>query len=391
MVETIAVVLVAAGRGERAGAGLPKQYRPLAGTPVIRRTVEAFLNHPAITCLQPVILADHDALYQEAMAGLGVRTPVHGAASRQGSVAAGLEALADAQPEIVLVHDAARPFVSPDLISRMIDAARIWGAVVPGLAVTDTIKLVDTDNRIISTPDRAALRAVQTPQAFRFADLLTAHRRAAASGLDAFTDDGALIEWAGGSVYVAEGDALNIKLTHPDDFTRAEQTLRPAMETRTGSGFDVHSFEPGDHVTLGGVRIAHTARLNGHSDADVVLHALTDAVLGTIGDGDIGQHFPPSDPQWRGASSDHFLAFAVKRLNARGGCLINLDVTILAEAPRIGPHRPAMQARIGAITGLTADRIGIKATTMETLGFIGRREGIAAMATCTVQVPKVFT
>jgi 2-C-methyl-D-erythritol 4-phosphate cytidylyltransferase/2-C-methyl-D-erythritol 2,4-cyclodiphosphate synthase len=387
MSERIVAVLVAAGRGERAGGGLPKQYRLLAGKAVLAHAARPFLDHPAILAVQPVILPDHADLFAATTEGLRLRPPAHGAASRQGSVRAGLEAIADLAPDLVLIHDAARPFVTPALIDRVIAGARA-GAAIPGTLVTDTVKQIDPAGRVVSTPDRATLRAVQTPQGFSYPNLIAAHRAAARQRLDHFTDDAQLIEWAGKPVTIVEGDPMNVKLTVADDFRRAQERLAPPLQTRVATGFDVHAFEPGDQVVLGGVAIPHNARLSGHSDADVVLHALTDAVLGTIGDGDIGQHFPPSDQRWRGAASDRFLAFAVERLTARGGRLVSLDVTVLAEAPKIGPHRAAIQGRIAAIAGIAPDRVGLKATTMEQLGFIGRREGIAAMATCTALVPE---
>jgi 2-C-methyl-D-erythritol 4-phosphate cytidylyltransferase/2-C-methyl-D-erythritol 2,4-cyclodiphosphate synthase len=340
------------------------------------------------------------ALFEEALASLppGLRErvipPVAGGTSRQASVLAGLEALAALAepPGIVLVHDAARPFASADLVRRVVAAAAQGGGAVPGLAVTDTIKAVDAAGTVVATPDRATLRAVQTPQGFALPVLLAAHRCATAAGTPALTDDAAVMEWAGHAVAVVEGDPANVKLTTPHDLRRAAEDLerqgRPRMETRVGSGFDVHAFTDGDHVTLGGVRIAHDRALLGHSDADVVLHAVTDAVLGALADGDIGQHFPPSDMKWKGASSDRFLAFAIERLRARGGKLRLIDVTVVCEAPRIGPHRDAMRARIGAICAIPPARVAIKATTSEQLGFTGRREGIVAQALATVELPE---
>jgi 2-C-methyl-D-erythritol 4-phosphate cytidylyltransferase/2-C-methyl-D-erythritol 2,4-cyclodiphosphate synthase len=313
---------------------------------------------------------------------------VFGGATRQASVRAGLEALSSRSPDIVLVHDAARPFASADLIGRAVAAAEKTGAAIPVLPVTDTVKRLGPDGTIEKTIDRGPLRLVQTPQAFAFDALLDAHRRAAAKGRDDFTDDAALAEWAGMTVSVFAGEPGNIKLTTPEDFVRAEATQSVMLgDVRTGSGLDVHAFGPGDHVTLGGVRIAHTQALTGHSDADVALHALTDAVLGALADGDIGAHFPPSDPQWRGASSDRFLAFAVERVRARKGRIAHLDLTIVCEAPRIGAHRDAMRANIARVAGISVERVGVKATTSERLGFTGRGEGIAAYATATIRLP----
>lgn len=387
MAGAVAAIVVAGGRGIRAGGDLPKQYRTVGGIPVLRRSLLAFAAHPEIALVQPVIHPDDAGLFGEAAAGLPVRPPAHGGATRQASVCAGLEALAEAAPDIVLVHDAARPFVSSALVSRAIAAGRA-GAAVPGLPVSDTTKMVDSQGLVTETLDRARLRTVQTPQAFVFSALLAAHRKARAAGRDDFTDDAALAEWAGLPVGVFEGEAGNVKLTTAEDFARAErETLSTLGDVRMGMGYDVHAFTAGDHVMLGGVRIAHDRGVAGHSDADVALHALVDAILGALAEGDIGVHFPPSDPQWRGASSDRFLAFAVERVRARGGVIAHLDVAIVSEAPRIGPHREAIRARIAEIAGVTIDRVGLKATTSEKLGFVGRREGLAAHAVATIRLP----
>jgi 2-C-methyl-D-erythritol 4-phosphate cytidylyltransferase/2-C-methyl-D-erythritol 2,4-cyclodiphosphate synthase len=364
----------------------------VAGRTVLARSVEAMA---AAADRVTVVIGDEDGeSCRQALEGLSSQArvklsdPVIGGDTRQASVLAGLEALEAHGPEIVLVHDAARPFVSPALIARVVAAARADGAAIPGIAVVDTIKQVGAQQRIAGTPDRAMLRAVQTPQGFSYAALLAAHRGAARSAVTTLTDDAAVMEWAGHPVTVVEGEGSNVKLTTPQDFRRAEFEHGAVMETRVGSGFDVHAFTEGTFVTLGGLRIPHDKALLGHSDADVVLHAVTDAVLGAIADGDIGQHFPPSDPQWKGAASDRFLAFAVERLRARGGRLVLLDVTVVCEAPRIGPHREAMRARIAGICGIGADRVAIKATTSEQLGFTGRREGIVAQALATVELPR---
>jgi 2-C-methyl-D-erythritol 4-phosphate cytidylyltransferase / 2-C-methyl-D-erythritol 2,4-cyclodiphosphate synthase len=387
MVGMVAAIVVAAGRGLRAGGGKPKQYRLLGSQPIIRPSLAMLASHPEIAAVQPVIHSDDVERFEEAAAGLKVLPPVFGGATRQASVRAGLEALAARKPQLVLVHDAARPFASPALIARAIAAARS-GAAVPVLPVVDTVKTVDATGSITGTIDRSSLRVVQTPQAFGFDLLLEAHRRAAAAGREDFTDDAALAEWAGHRVATFEGEASNVKLTTPEDFSRAEAAQVAALaDVRTGFGFDVHQFIEGDHVWLGGVRIAHERGVTGHSDADVVLHALVDAILGALCEGDIGVHFPPSDPQWRGASSDRFLAFAVERVQARGGRIAHLDATIVCEAPRIGPHRDAMRARIAEIAGIPESRVAIKATTSEKLGFTGRREGIAAFANATIRLP----
>jgi 2-C-methyl-D-erythritol 4-phosphate cytidylyltransferase/2-C-methyl-D-erythritol 2,4-cyclodiphosphate synthase len=387
MMGRVAAVVVAGGRGLRAGGETPKQYRAIAGVPVIRSSLALFALHPEIGAVQPVIHGDDADAFARASEGLDVLPPVPGGATRHGSVRAGLEALTPLEPEIVLIHDAARPFASAALVSRAVAAAAA-GAAVPALAVSDTVKQVDAGGRVTATLDRSQLVTVQTPQAFLFPLLHAAHRRAADAGREDFTDDAALAEWAGIAVSVFAGEAANVKLTTREDFARAEAAQLSALaDVRTGSGFDVHAFGDGDHVMLGGVRIPHAHGVIGHSDADVALHALTDAVLGAIADGDIGHHFPPSDPQWRGASSDRFLAFACERVRARAGVIAHLDVTVVCEAPRIGPHRDAMRARIAEIAGIGLDRVAIKATTSEALGFTGRREGIVAMATATIRLP----
>lgn len=383
----VAAIVVAGGRGLRAGGDLPKQYKKIAGIPVIRRTLMAFAAHPDIALVQPVIHPDDEGLFQEAAEGLNVQPPTHGGATRQLSVCAGMEALAGDSPDIVLVHDAARPFASAALLSRAVEAGRA-GAAAPALPINDTVKAIDAAGRVVETIDRGRLRTVQTPQAFRYPALLDAHRRARGAGRDDFTDDAALAEWAGLPVGVFEGEAGNVKLTTADDFARAEREAMAALgDVRTGFGYDVHAFTEGDHVWLGGVRIAHDRGVLGHSDADVVLHALVDAILGALADGDIGAHFPPSDPQWRGAPSEKFLRFAVERVGARGGAVAHLDVALLSEAPRVGPHRDAIRARIASIAGIAPDRVGFTATTSEKLGFVGRREGLAAYATATVRLP----
>jgi 2-C-methyl-D-erythritol 4-phosphate cytidylyltransferase/2-C-methyl-D-erythritol 2,4-cyclodiphosphate synthase len=389
MTGTVAAVIVAAGRGERAGANIPKQYRPIGGQPMIRTTLCAFLVHPRIDFIQPVINpTDHES-YRQAVAGLKDLLPAAaGGATRQVSVRAGLEALAEHRPGLVLIHDAARPFVSATLIDRAISAGRTSGAAVPGIPLADTVKSIDDRATVIETLDRSRLRMVQTPQAFGFDLILQAHRRAAAAQRDSFTDDAALAEWAGQRVSVFEGEADNLKMTTNADFARAEMIRLAALsDIRTGNGFDVHAFVEGDHVMLGGIRIPHSRGVTGHSDADVALHALVDAILGALAEGDIGAHFPPSDPQWKGAASDRFLAFACERVRNRGGMIGHLDVTVVCEAPRISPHRDTMRARIAEIAHVAIERVAVKATTSEKLGFAGRGEGIFAMATATIRLP----
>ncbi|HTS39368.1 MAG TPA: bifunctional 2-C-methyl-D-erythritol 4-phosphate cytidylyltransferase/2-C-methyl-D-erythritol 2,4-cyclodiphosphate synthase [Xanthobacteraceae bacterium] len=388
MAPMVAAVVVAAGRGQRAGGGLPKQYRSIGGEPVIRASLALMSWHGEIAAVVPVIHPDDIASYQEASKGLKLLPPVHGGATRQASVRAGLEALSGHPPDIVLVHDAARPFCTPALVSRAIIASAKTGAAIPVLDVSDTIKSVDENGYVTGTPDRARLRRVQTPQAFSYSALLEAHRRAAREGREDFTDDAALAEWAGLKVSVFAGEAGNTKLTTEDDFARAEaRRLASLADLRVGNGFDVHAFGDGDHVMLGGVRIPHGRGLAGHSDADVALHAIVDAILGALTDGDIGAHFSPNDPRWRGAASDQFLAFAAERVRTRGGRIAHLDLTIICESPRLDQHRDAMRQRIAAIADIAVERVAVKATTSEKLGFTGRGEGIAAFATATVRLP----
>lgn len=385
-----AAIIVAAGRGLRAGAGGPKQYRMLGGEPVIARAMAPFCGHPGIGAVQPVRNPDDAEIFDQALQGLSYRSAVSGGATRQASVRAGLEALAASEdvPDIVLIHDAARAFVTEAVISRAIVAAGKSGAAIPVVAVTDTIKQVTGLGDVCATPDRATLRSAQTPQSFHFATILEAHRRAAREGRDDFTDDAALAEWAGLTVATFEGDAANMKLTTPEDFAREEARLGAALgDIRTGTGYDVHAFGDGDHVMLCGVRVPYSRGFLAHSDGDVGLHALVDAILGALADGDIGSHFPPSDPQWKGASSDKFLVYAMDKVAARGGRVAHLEVTMVCETPKIGPLRETMRARIAEITGLPVSRVAVKATTSERLGFTGRQEGIAATASATVRLP----
>ncbi|MGD9922072.1 MAG: bifunctional 2-C-methyl-D-erythritol 4-phosphate cytidylyltransferase/2-C-methyl-D-erythritol 2,4-cyclodiphosphate synthase [Pseudorhodoplanes sp.] len=388
MAADCAFIIVAAGRGRRSGDGIPKQYRPVAGQCALRRSLAQVSHSGLASAVQVVIHPDDCDLYEDAVRGFDLQPPVSGRETRQGSVLAGLAALEPKAPSLVLIHDAARPFASAALIARAIEAGRTSGAAIPALRIVDTVKSVSPDGTITGTPDREALRTVQTPQAFAFAPLIAAHRNAEQAGRCDFTDDAALMEWAGHPVSTFEGESGNFKLTTPEDFMRAETMLRDRLsDIRTGMGFDVHAFGPGDHVTLGGVRIVHDHGLSGHSDADVVLHAAVDAILGALAEGDIGDHFPPSDPQWKGATSDRFLKFAAERVARRGGVIAHLDITVVSEAPRIGPHRDAMRARIAEIAGVTPDRVGVKATTNEAMGFIGRREGMVAYATATIRLP----
>jgi 2-C-methyl-D-erythritol 4-phosphate cytidylyltransferase/2-C-methyl-D-erythritol 2,4-cyclodiphosphate synthase len=383
-----AVVLVAAGRGLRAGGGGPKQYREIGGVPVIYRAMEAFSRHADVFAVQPVVNPDDSAMFTAAVAGLKHEPPANGGATRQASVLSGLEALARHKPDIVLIHDAARPFVSAGVISRAIEAASRTGAAIPVVPVTDTIKVTGTSGNVEGTPDRASLRIAQTPQSFRFDVILEAHRRAAKDGRSDFTDDAAIAEWAGLTVATFEGDVANMKLTTPEDFVREEARLAAQLgDIRTGTGYDVHAFGEGDHVMLCGVRVPHSRGFLAHSDGDVGLHALVDAILGALADGDIGSHFPPSDAKWKGASSDQFLKYAIERVAARGGRVANLEVTMICERPKIGPLRDTMRARIAEISGVDISRVAVKATTSERLGFTGREEGIAATASATIRLP----
>jgi 2-C-methyl-D-erythritol 4-phosphate cytidylyltransferase/2-C-methyl-D-erythritol 2,4-cyclodiphosphate synthase len=383
-----AAIIVAAGRGLRAGPGGPKQYRMIAGQTVIARALAPFSIHHEVESVQPVCHADDRAAFAAAAGSLKYRQPVPGGASRQASVRAGLEALAADRPDVVLIHDAARPFVTPALISRAISAVQVTGAAIPALPVADTIKQVGDRGEVVGTPLRASLRIAQTPQVFHFDKILDAHRRAAQDGLEDFTDDAALAEWAGLTVATFEGDALNIKLTTPEDFAREEARLSAGLDDiRTGTGYDVHALGDGDHLMICGVRVPHSKGFIAHSDGDVGLHALVDALLGALADGDIGAHFPPSDPKWKGASSDRFLEDAVRRVRERGGRIANLEVTLICERPKIGPLREAMRTRIAEIADVAVSRVAVKATTSERLGFTGREEGIAATASATIRLP----
>src|SRR5271166_102510 len=392
----LAILVVAAGRGSRAGEGPPKQYRRVAGGTVIAHGLSALHRAAPKAVIAPVIHEDDLDLYYESVEGLDaltarrLKSPVYGGATRQASVLAGLEALdadRDNRPKIVLIHDAARIFASKELIIRAISAAKSYGAAIPGVAVTDTIKEVDADGSIVATPPRPRLRAVQTPQAFDFDFILAAHRNAAAAGADGLTDDAAIAEWAGHSVHVFEGDAGNMKITSAEDLAIAEARLiRDLEDIRIGQGYDVHAFGPGDHIWLGGLKISHDHGLVGHSDADVLSHAITDALLGALADGDIGSHFPPSDPQWRGAASRIFLAAAAAKVRDRRGAISHIDATVVCERPKLGPHRDLIRASIAHIVGIPLDRVAIKATTSEGLGFTGREEGIASIAIATVRL-----
>lgn len=387
----VAAVIVAGGSGLRAGGEKPKQYQPIGGRPVIWWTLKAFAEHPGISHVQPVIAAGHEAMFAEAAAGLAVEAPVTGGATRQESCRIGIEAAARHHPDKVLIHDAARPFASRDLISHVIAWLDRHPGIVPALPVADTLKYAP-GGLVQRTVERAGMWAAQTPQGFDFKAILAAHRAAVTEGASDLTDDAAVAERAGIEVAIIPGRSENRKITSAEDLERAdrfvmEQSLARLPDVRVGQGIDIHAFAPGDAVTLCGVRIPHSLRLKGHSDADAALHALTDAILGGLGEADIGTHFPPSDPQWKDAASARFVEFAVRQVERRGGMIANVDVTILAEAPRIAPHIGAMKAALGPLLKLSPDRIAIKATTTEKLGAIGRGEGIAAFASATLRLP----
>ena len=375
----VAALIVAAGRGARAGRDGPKQYEDLGGAPVLRRTVDAFHAHPGVTDVLCVIHANDEERFARSVGGFFV----HGGATRQASVRAGLETLADDPPDAVLIHDGARPLVTSDEIGAVIERLATRDGAMCALPVADT--LTREENACAGPPiDREGLWRAQTPQGFRFNVILAAHRKAAAAGREV-TDDASLLP---GRVALVPGSAQNIKLTYPEDFVLAERLLpSPREETRTGLGLDVHAFGPGDSVTLCGVRVAHDAGLVGHSDADVGMHALTDALYGALGEGDIGRHFPPSEARWKGAASRVFLDHAAERLAARGGRLLSADVTLACETPKIAPHAEAMRARLAEILSCDVGRVSVKATTTERLGFTGRGEGILAQAVVSVGLP----
>jgi 2-C-methyl-D-erythritol 4-phosphate cytidylyltransferase/2-C-methyl-D-erythritol 2,4-cyclodiphosphate synthase len=390
---TVALV-VAAGRGERFGGAKPKQYADLAGQPLLRHSLAALTRHPAIDRVRAVIDPDDQTFYEAAGAGLDLLPAVAGGNSRQASVRLGLESLEELKPDQVLIHDGARPFVAHDLIDRILAALGEAPGAIAALPLTDTVKREATGSIggcIAGTVAREGLWRAQTPQGFRFAEILAAHR--AASAEMGLTDDAAVAEQAGLAVRLVDGDPANLKITTPADLDRAARWLAGAEESRGeeirgGSGFDVHRFCPGGQVRLCGIDIPHDFALAGHSDADVGLHALVDAILGALAAGDIGEHFPPSDPEWRGADSALFAAHARDLVADRGGRIVNVDVTLICERPKIGPHRAAMTARLADLLGIDQDRVSVKATTTERLGFTGRGEGIAAQATATLALPR---
>jgi 2-C-methyl-D-erythritol 4-phosphate cytidylyltransferase / 2-C-methyl-D-erythritol 2,4-cyclodiphosphate synthase len=383
MTSCIALV-VAAGRGTRLGGPLPKQYLPLAGRPLLRYSLETLASHPGIAAVRVVFNPDDAAHYHAAAEGLALLPPVAGGAARQDSVRLGLDSLAERAPDRVLIHDGARPFLDHPTIDRVLDALAEAPGAIPALPLRDTVKR-GRDGRVIETLDRAALRRAQTPQGFHYAAILAAHRAAAGNEL---SDDAAVAERAGLAVRLVAGNEENFKVTTGDDLLQAERLLAARQsDIRTGQGFDVHAFGAGDHVWLCGIAVPHERGLVGHSDADVGLHALTDAILGALGAGDIGVHFPPSDERWRGAPSHHFLRHAADLVAAARGSIAHVDVTLICERPKVGPHRDVMVARIAEILAIDRRRVSVKATTTEQLGFTGRGEGIAAQAVATVRLP----
>jgi 2-C-methyl-D-erythritol 4-phosphate cytidylyltransferase/2-C-methyl-D-erythritol 2,4-cyclodiphosphate synthase len=382
--DSVYALIVAAGRGSRFGGDLPKQYLPLGGVPVLRHAVVALAGHPRVANVLAAIRPRDRAWFDRAVTGLGVLPPVAGGATRQDSARLGLEALAAHRPQRVLIHDGARPFPGSALIDRVIDGLDRAPAAIPALPLHDTIKRSD-GGVVRATVDRSEFWRAQTPQGFHFDAILAAHRAAAGHQL---TDDSAVAEAAGLTPLLVAGSEDNLKVTTAEDLAAAERLLAARRgDMRVGQGFDAHAFGPGDRVMICGIEIPHGSGLVGHSDADVGLHALTDAVLGAIGAGDIGMHFPPSDPRWRGAASDQFLRHAADLVQARGGVVAAVDVTIICERPKIGPYRAAMVERVAAILGILPDRVSVKATTTDRLGFTGRGEGIAAQAVATVRLP----
>ncbi len=380
-----AALVVAAGRGSRFGSAVPKQYADLGGSAVVRHSLRALSDHPRVSRVVPVIHPDDHAVFAEAAKGLPIASPVLGGATRQESVRLGLDALSIDPPDVVLVHDGARPHVPSDLIDRVLGGLSEHAGVIPVMPVAETLKRVGNDGVITETVSRDGVVRAQTPQGFHFSVLREAHAQCAGQSL---TDDAAILEANGHSVQTVAGDEANIKVTTKNDLQRVADAM---SETRTAMGFDVHRFGPGDGVTLGGVFIPMDKSLLGHSDADVVLHAATDAILGALGDGDIGVHFPPSDVSYKDAPSSMFLIFAADRLRAQAGQLVHLDLTIICERPKLVAVRDDMRVSIAQIAGVSPQRISVKATTTEGLGFTGRGEGIACQAVATVKAVPLAT
>jgi 2-C-methyl-D-erythritol 4-phosphate cytidylyltransferase/2-C-methyl-D-erythritol 2,4-cyclodiphosphate synthase len=375
---TTSALIVAAGKGERLGPGVPKQYRLLAGKPVLRWAVESLIRHSAVRTVRVVVGDGQEESAASALSGLDVGEFITGGAERADSVRAGLKAL---DGDAILVHDAARPFCPPSVVDRLLAALEFFEGAAPVLPVGDTLALI---GETLGDPvDRAGLARIQTPQAFRLGALKSAYDLWSGPSP---TDETTVLRNAGMRVAAVDGDPALEKLTLPADFERAEQWLAGRLAPRTGIGVDVHAFAGEGPIMLGGVEIPHSRGLEGHSDADVVLHAITDALLGAAGLGDIGEHFPPSELRWKGADSAQFLAHAVELLRENGALIDHIDCTVIAEAPKVGPHRAAMRAKIAEIAGLRVDQVSVKATTTEGLGFTGRREGIAAQAVASIRM-----
>jgi 2-C-methyl-D-erythritol 4-phosphate cytidylyltransferase/2-C-methyl-D-erythritol 2,4-cyclodiphosphate synthase len=382
MARAVALV-VAAGRGSRFGGEHPKQWHALDGQPLLRHSLAAFAAHPDITEVRAVIHPDDLAFYEQAAAGLRLNSPLFGGATRQASVRSGLDGLSDCDPDWVLIHDGARPFIEQALISRVLKALPGNPGVIPALPLHDTLKRA-RDGVISETLPRDGLFRAQTPQAFHYQMIRDAHRAAAGREM---TDDAAVFEAAGHAVRLIAGSEANVKITTREDLARADRASGKTLEPRMATGYDVHRFGPGDHVTLCNIKVPHHLGLEGHSDADAALHALTDALLGCIASGDIGRHFPPTDPRWKGADSALFLTYVTELLTAMGGRILHVDITIICERPKIGPYRAAMVERLAELLALPQGRVSVKATTTEGLGFTGRQEGIAAQAAATILLP----
>ena len=379
----VTALIVAAGKGSRMGGEVPKQYRSIGGKAILAHAVDALASHPRINAVRIVIGAGQEALAVQALGGRDVGAPIGGGATRQESVRRGLEALSmEGPPDLVLIHDAARPFCPPEVIDRLLAALQTESAAVPALPAADTL-MRGKGKHLGETVDRTHLNRIQTPQAFRFARVLDAHQ---AKASESFTDDSTLARAAFVGVVRVEGDEALNKITLPGDFARAEQRLATRLVSRTGMGFDVHAFAGDGPIMMGGIAIPHNRGLAGHSDADVVLHAITDALLGAAGLGDIGQHFPPTDQQWQGVSSDRFLRHAAGLIAESGGIIDHVDCTVICESPKVGPYRDAMRSRVADVIGVPASHISIKATTTERLGFTGRGEGIAAQAVANIRM-----
>jgi len=390
----IAVIIVAAGSGTRMNNGsatdVPKQYQALGKHSVILKTINAFCTHAKVDIVLPIISSEHSELYNASITShRKLLEPVIGGNSRQSSVRNGLEFLKPHAIDLVLIHDAARPFISEEVITQVINGAAECGGAIPALPVTDTLKYSRDGKIISSTIDRTKHYVAQTPQAFDYAKIVEAHSCAANTTEVEFTDDASIAEWAGLTVAFVNGDPKNKKITFQNDLIEARNSMNDNkdIETRVGTGYDVHAFEDGDAVILGGITIPFEKKLKGHSDADVALHTITDAIYGALADGDIGQHFPPSDDKWKNTDSAVFLKHAISRMSERGGRLLNVDLTIICELPKIGPHCLEIRKNIADICSTSMGRVSVKATTSERLGFTGRGEGIAAQAAVAIELP----